>query len=296
LDVFKDLLGRLNGKSSETIQKEQAIRSELKTSLYVERKYGPMRFVKGGLLVGDQIMEQLKKEEEEVKATDVIKADMAIQAANDDEPTNSKKEKKSKKRRAEETDSLDDAGIDQERKKKKKRSYDDSPSDSTKSDPTTESGKRKKKDKKGKKSKSTKVEDEDETSGDKLKTKKSKKSKKSKGDSKGDADQSDGGDNLKSPTPEDTERSKKKKKRRKHLDVVETPAEASNEALIKSAGESGVSTPVETGTSTPQSMSSRHMVRSRNIASKRLAMADMAALNQVCLPIPGQRQCFANNM
>ncbi|KAG6024065.1 hypothetical protein E4U41_001866, partial [Claviceps citrina] len=56
LDVFSDLLSRLNGKSEESIEGERQARLEVKTHRYVEAKWGPMRFVRGGLLVGDEMM------------------------------------------------------------------------------------------------------------------------------------------------------------------------------------------------------------------------------------------------
>ena len=53
LDGFKDLLGRLNGKSEDAIDKERKLRNDIKTSLYIERRFGTMRFISGGLLIGD---------------------------------------------------------------------------------------------------------------------------------------------------------------------------------------------------------------------------------------------------
>ncbi|KAI9717307.1 MAG: hypothetical protein M1812_004834 [Candelaria pacifica] len=55
LDAFQGLLGRLNGKSDQTLEKEQQSRNDVKRVLYTERRWGGMHFVKGGLLVGDKI-------------------------------------------------------------------------------------------------------------------------------------------------------------------------------------------------------------------------------------------------
>ncbi|KAH8675491.1 hypothetical protein BX600DRAFT_452788 [Xylariales sp. PMI_506] len=257
LDVFKDLLGRLNGKSDETIARERAIRSELKTSLYIERKFGPMRFVKGGLLVGDQITELVKMAEAQKKSE-------TTSATNSEEMSEKpQKEKKSKKRRAEESESIESTETDRKEKKRKKRSGDDSPSDEASSDVDK---KRRKKEKKEKKAKKAEIKEEDsDTATIKSKSKKDKKEKRKKDDQPG---------RLEEDTKESSERSKKKKKS-KHTSESN---ENSTEPAITSATDSGISTPVSTGTSTPLS---RHMVRSRNIASKRLAMADMAALNQI---------------
>ncbi|MCJ1381001.1 telomerase inhibitor [Xylographa soralifera] len=55
LDVFQSLLGRLNGKSEDVLEKEQKSRDDLKRAIYTERRWGALRFVSGGVLVGDKI-------------------------------------------------------------------------------------------------------------------------------------------------------------------------------------------------------------------------------------------------
>ncbi|MCJ1282048.1 telomerase inhibitor [Xylographa opegraphella] len=55
LDVFQNLLGRLNGKSEDVLEKEQKSRDDLKRAVYTERRWGALRFVSGGVLVGDKI-------------------------------------------------------------------------------------------------------------------------------------------------------------------------------------------------------------------------------------------------
>ena len=57
LDTFQDLLGRLNGKSGTELEKEQRTRDDLKRASYTERRWGALRFVSGGILVGDSIQE-----------------------------------------------------------------------------------------------------------------------------------------------------------------------------------------------------------------------------------------------
>lgn len=61
LSGFQDLLGRLNGKSEADLGNAQRIRANLKRSMYAEQRWGTLRFVSGGLLIGDKI-EELKKE------------------------------------------------------------------------------------------------------------------------------------------------------------------------------------------------------------------------------------------
>ncbi|KAI0136714.1 hypothetical protein BJ170DRAFT_602873 [Xylariales sp. AK1849] len=288
LDVFKDLLGRLNGKSTEAIEQERAIRSELKTSHYVERKYGPMRFVKGGLLVGDQVTELLKKGTAAQSSTSK-EASAVIVTADDHESKKYKKEKKTKKRRAEEIDSLEDPKTNQaEKKKKRKRCLEeDSPPGSITLNAVADESKkeRKKKDKRDRKSKRLEVEDGVEANEAKSKPKKDKKSKKRKDTKLSHAGEPKDGDDLKAIASEDSEQAKRKKKR-KHLGTPETPTDDSSQvSVVEPVRESGTSTPAEIGTATPQLMA-RHMVRSRNIASKRLAIADMQALNQIFMVKP----------
>ena len=280
LNVFKDLLGRLNGKSEDIIKQEQQVRSELKTSLYVERKFGPMRFVKGGMLVGDKITDVLKKEDGVKKESDesapkletVPKLETASESDEAPAPKKEKKEKKekkSKKRKANDSDSLDETDEKQDKRDKKKKKSRDEPAGGVTADAavpvgTHEDGK----EKKSKKSKKSKAKPEELAEADGEVKAKSKKSKKQKGDA---ADLAEA-DDAKNSALEDTDATKKKKKRKTQessdVEAVATPADST-------------ATPADSGASTPRVMSARHYARSRNIASKKLAMADMAALNQV---------------
>ncbi|KAH6660352.1 hypothetical protein BKA67DRAFT_547708 [Truncatella angustata] len=268
LDVFKDLLGRLNGESDESLNKKQAMRSELKTNLYIEQKFGPMRFVRGGLLVGDQITELVKHASETKQtAANVPTEGQAASVKDESDETigvrpekKEKKEKKSKKRKAENTDGLNDAETDNSdgKKQKKKRSREESSAEGSQAQSESDSErKRRKKEKKDKKSKKRSEEIADDAVEAQSRAKKEKKDKKDK------------------------------KKRKEAAEASETPLANTANVVITSAAVSGTSTPsgTNTGTSTPRPLS-RHMVRSRNIASKRMAMADMAALNQILFVKP----------
>ena len=57
LDAFQGLLGRLNGKQEDELEKEQRTRDDLRRAVYTENKWGTLRFVSGGFLVGDRIKE-----------------------------------------------------------------------------------------------------------------------------------------------------------------------------------------------------------------------------------------------
>lgn len=283
LDGFKDLLGRLNGKSEEIIKKEQQVRSEIKTNLYVERRYGTMRFVRGGLLVGDQIqqladslattttkVEKASDDESPVKLEDVEECPEKKQ----------KKEKKSKKRKAEEPDSTTDGPDTAPEKKRKKRSKDET----SQGDSAEESRRKKKKSKRSKREDDGAIEPTDPEN--------KKKNKKSKKDPER-ATKSDDTPIAPEDPPTESKQDKKerrkkekKEKKQKRPDTSDSSTEVTASAdtpisiPIMTPQESSISTPVS-GTSTPQVVSARHLARSRNLASKRMAIADLKAMNQV---------------
>lgn len=68
LDAFQGLLGRLNGKSEGELRKDQESRDDLKRAVYTERRWGSVRFVKGGLLVGDKIQDLAHAEAARLRA------------------------------------------------------------------------------------------------------------------------------------------------------------------------------------------------------------------------------------
>ena len=62
LNAFQDILGRLNGKDESQLAKEQDLRSTIQRSNFVDRRWGKLRFVSGGLLIGDELQRLPKKE------------------------------------------------------------------------------------------------------------------------------------------------------------------------------------------------------------------------------------------
>jgi Pin2-interacting protein X1 len=288
LDVFKDLLGRLNGKSEEVIKKEGQLRTEIKTNLYIERKFGPMRFISGGLLHGDQMLPaelvddkptsiRIKVEDESTfEEATLVKSVLAKKL---------KKEKKSKKRKAEESEDTDTSDSRSEKKRKKSSKAERSGSDDAEVEELTRKKRKDKKEKREKKSKRSEKEPELVEF-----EKKSKKSKKSK-----DAPQPDSLPDISTETSKDAASEKvrkKEKKRDKKLkkadstepSVVTATISSSTTTLALASQDSGSSTPLSTGASTPQVLSARHRARSRNIASKKLAYDDIQAMNQVYGP------------
>ncbi|KAL2046045.1 hypothetical protein N7G274_001492 [Stereocaulon virgatum] len=69
LDMFRDILGRLNGKSESQLETEQKSRSQVKRSMFVQQRWGSPRFVDGGLLVGAELRES--PEEDSFKAEEM---------------------------------------------------------------------------------------------------------------------------------------------------------------------------------------------------------------------------------
>ncbi len=266
LDVFSDLLSRLNGRSEEAIEGDKAAKLAVKTNFFVAQKYGAMRFVSGGLLVGDKLFDNTITEEEEEESKD-----NQGDAKMDDVPAVSatKKSKKDKKRKAtEDEDDEDDSSS------KKKRRRDEGESSRSKKD--------KKKSKKDKSKSEPASEDDDTATSDK---KKKRKSKKSKDGSEDDDDVKDSKKKSKKDKKEKKERKKEKKEKKKRR--KEAGSSSDDDSTDSSASEknTGTSTPVTsgsgtgTGTSTP--LGNRNFVRSRFIAQKRQAVMDATALKQI---------------
>lgn len=273
LDVFNDLLSRLNGKSEAVVEEQKKARLVVKTHRFVEQRYGAMRFVRGGLLVGDELKaddNSAKKEEEEKKVNEedgekkASKKRKATSLEEGEDESASAAEPESKKKRKKD-----------EKKSSKKRSADVS-SDET---PSTETdSKTKRKDKKSKKDKSVKSEAEDDVDMDEAPKKSisleqsddsepSSKPKKSKEERKEEK-------RLKKLRKEE----KKEAKRRKKAEAKASSKSTSPEPSTTEEATTSEATPAGSGTSTPRT--NPHFVRSRFLKAKREAM-DTNAINKV---------------
>ncbi|KAM0332098.1 hypothetical protein ACHAQA_002370 [Verticillium albo-atrum] len=268
MDAFQNMLARLNGKSEVEIQKEQQAKQAVASSLYCDSKFGPMRFVRGGWLVGDKeqkTTEDEKKEEDdeekavkvedvpEVSLKEVSKKRKAEEVSSDSDSSSSEDEKAKKKRRKEERKAA---------KKQKSKSAKTTPNDTQ--DDTEEGSSKSKKSKKEKKAKLG--ETDSSAAEDKEAKKKRRQEKKERKAKKAAADDSD--------SDSDKAAKKEKKRRKKELKKAEEAAKASASRSV-----SGTATPAS-GTSTPV-LRGHHAVRSRWIASKRMATMDDTALNQI---------------
>lgn len=262
LDVFSDLLSRLNGKSEAAVQEDVDARLAVKTNRYVEMRWGPMRFVRGGLLVGDKL------KEDEGKETSTESEESSDDKTRTDEATRSKKDKKSKKRKV--VEDADESESEVAETKDKKRRRKDEDEDDLKAEKKKRRKEEKKKEKKRSKksSKSTKDEsdeDDDNDDAEKAAKKKAKKDKKEK--------------------KRERREKKEEKKRRKAAKVADSSGHGSSSSS-SSDGDSdndtttAASTPAAgSGTATP--LGNRNFSRSRYIAQKRRAVMDAKALAQI---------------
>lgn len=278
LDVFQNLLGRLNGRDEDEMEREQKSREDLKRAIYSERKWGSIRFVSGGFLIGDKIQDLIDGEADRLRQLAVDSSSSGSEDSSDSgsdsdsdttpEPVvmKEKKSKKSKKSSKEIEVEVSEASVDSENgRSKKKRKLADVEEDGGVSivDKT-------KKSKKSKKSESE--EDASESKDGKSKSKKDKKEKKDKKDKKDKKKRSkskSSEDSLDSDSAVTSKSSKSKSKSKKSKSE-------------KTASDSSDTSPVVVEISSrPILLGGRHAVRSRNIAQKRLAAMNSASLNEV---------------
>ncbi|OHE98978.1 G-patch domain-containing protein [Colletotrichum orchidophilum] len=266
MDVFSDLLGRLNGKSTEVIAKEQEARTALKSTLYCDNKFGPMRFVSGGFLVGDKIKEEPTADP---KGEDSDDDDVKME----DVPIAPESSNKSKKRKAEES-SEDESSSEDEKAKKKRRKEEKKASKKLKAEADgeeTSTSEKKDKKRKSKSAKEDASEDtQDETEKKSRKDKKNKKAKKEAGDEEDSSD--DKSLKKKRKGENDAEKAARKEEKKRRKEEKRAKKEASRESTSTTPTVSGTSTPVLRG---------HHAVRSRWIAQKRMATMDDKALNAI---------------
>ena len=275
LDAFQDLLGRLNGKGEDELLDEQKSREDLKRAVYSESRWGSTRFVRGGFLIGDKIQDLIDAEAVRLR-------ELGDDSEVDPQPAVTKAKKKQRRDRLEEGRIESSAAAENAIEPKAKR----------------------KKDRKSAKSNEVPHEDGDQMSLDvdntmrQSKTKEkapidtedldnTKSSKKRKGKRK---DKSGG---TESAEDKEARRSLKNPKLKRSKSDSSPDINPTNSGLVSLATPETSTSPVLSSpdsddiqpSSTPHSLlGSRHAVRSRNIAQKRLAVLDVAALNQVCFP------------
>ncbi|PFH60059.1 hypothetical protein XA68_11508 [Ophiocordyceps unilateralis] len=270
LDVFSDVLSRLNGKSEEDIEKKRQDRQVLETNLYVQQRWGVVRFVRGGLLAGDipekATASQTQEKEKGYTASDGEKAEegqVKTELAG--------KASRSKKRKLADIDT----GISSSREERKRRKEEKKvrKASSKAAHDSQNSGIRAM----GRVSSRERCCGSEEVEGNAPADKPRKKSKlKEKARRRRSADETQSTGDRKEKTDD------KKKKRRRHKAEAEAEAETEAKSTEPEASETKAqATPTEPngGTCTPNGH--RNFVRSRFIAAKRQAMLDPQALNQI---------------
>ena len=273
LDAFKDLLGRLNGKEEDEIEKERRSREDLKRAIYSERKWGSTRFVQGGFLIGDKIQPLIEAEAERVRkladkpldTTGEVSGNSASSSESDEESKPTEKPMKSQKRKLDDAEPRAEVVAMRIKKSKKNKAKSESKHEETEAseDPEKEGKESKKKSKKDRKLEV----DGDSAEEERRRRKKEKKEKKAKREA------------ARLNTESSAEVGKKPKRKSEQGDIVESSESASRNTTKES---SAFTSAPSSGYSTPM-MQGRHAVRSRNIAQKRLASMDVASLNQVSL-------------
>jgi Pin2-interacting protein X1 len=276
LDMFKNILGRLNGKDEDELVKEQKSRDDLRRAIYTERKWGSQRFVSGGFLIGDKIQDLIEGEAKRLRKLEDGSSEESSDVSSSSEskeeaPAPVEKSKKSKKRKAEAIEEAPEVVAVKVKKSKKKRKLEASPDET---EEVVVDAKKSKKSKKDRKSEETDDTSEESKSRRRKEKKEKRRDKEHKKDRK---------EKHKSKSEETTKESKKKSKRDKSgLDSLPDTSESSRVTTKESTHTIPTTTP-SSGRSTLM-MQGRHAVRSRNIAQKRLAHMDVASLNQVSSP------------
>lgn len=294
LDAFQNLLGRLNGRDEEEMEKEQKSREDLKRAIYAEQRWGTIRFVKGGLLVGDKIQPLIEAEAERVRKLKVggDSSDSSSEESTDEAAVVVQSSKQSKKRKLEDAveSSAEVVAVKVKKSKKRKVDRETHSADEARTVKKSRSLKRSRTE-----PNTASEDDEGQANDDKKASKKSKKQKQSGEDGVEDDEKSQRRREKEERKRERRERREKKEQAKQEEDAARGSKATSKKEKKKDKGNLEMdsetsristkeSTPVvadSSGRSTPM-MQGRHAVRARNIAQKRLASMDVASLNQVC--------------
>ncbi|RPB12068.1 hypothetical protein P167DRAFT_545856 [Morchella conica CCBAS932] len=280
LDGLQSLLGRLNGKGNDELEKEAETRDKLRRDVIVGGRYG-MKFVRGETYVSSDIDTLLKKIKLEGEKEAEVKVEVEVKE--EEEEVKEKKKKKSKKEdkvkketkiKKEESESEAEiaaipttpsdestsVSIKKEKKEKTKREKSSSKSESATPVPEVDSD-----------SKSKKRKRSDEDSTEKNKDKKDRVSKKSKN---GETHEQRKERRAREKKEKEARKAEKKDKKKKKSKSSSSDSDSSEDE----------STPAASGTANPSGYSAlvgRQAVRHRFIAAKRSAVMDAKALNEI---------------
>lgn len=280
LDVFQDLLGRLNGKDEGEVEKGREAREKSRRDIIVGERYR-MRFVLGEVYQSSDIEQLLKKQggergvadiKEEVRVG-VMKEEygvaVKVEGLKVEEVEGGRKKEKSRKRKIEVVEEVDGEEEKRRRKKEKKEKK-------NKKEKKDKKDKKGKKGKKGKEDKEMRKDRDSEKSGTTTLSGESeeplpsilKKSKKSKEVKESPKDRKD----VKKEREQKKEKRNKKDKRKR---------KESNEFSPRSSSEEEGDTPEVAAVATARLLTGRRAIRHKYIAAKRSAVMDVQALNEV---------------
>ncbi|GAB7344030.1 hypothetical protein MBLNU457_1952t1 [Dothideomycetes sp. NU457] len=241
LSQFSGLLGRLNGKSDEALKKEEDSRRDVELRLYHARKSGTMNFVSAGFLVGDKI-----EARQDWGGVDPGKRTNIAKKQVDE----SKESVKADKKRKRDADATADSQVSKEKKKKSKKAKD---TDTSPSAAATDND----------------TDMPDASS----RTKESKEERRARRAAKAAA-------KLEKQKRKNEKRAAKATKAASTKQAETDSSSLSEEEEVVETISVPTSTPTS-GTSTPSGANPRRMIRSRYIASKRMASMDPNALKEI---------------
>ena len=245
LDVFQTLLGRLNSTDEEEYVKEQNRREDLKRAIYTEQKWGTIRFVHGGFLIGDKIQDLIDGEKERLKNLKEAESDSESTSSDSDSDSDSDEDKLKKSKK---TIEVETAKLTLDIKSKKRKSEDDG------------EDKAAKKARKAAEKEERKAQKAAEKEDDSKLSKKERKQKRKE------------------------RKAGKEKKRTLKAAKKEAKAAAKKDGKKDKKRSSAVPTPPISSISTPRPIlqSGRLAVRARNIEAKRMASMASSSINEVC--------------
>ncbi|KAK6354446.1 telomerase inhibitor [Orbilia blumenaviensis] len=262
LGDLQSLLGRLNGKTDESVKSEEDTRRKM----WIEGRYG-MRFVRGEVLESTWVTKGLKKEVKEVKdESDEEMKDASEQETKSADATDEEEGDESESSKTNKDKSKEKNRRDRESKKKKRKSSDSE--DDEDDDSSSSSSQDRKSDKAKRKADKALRKAEKQAKRERKEAKRLRKDEKRRAKAEKKALKSA----IAASSAPSSTASTPPAMPSAELEPVIKPAKKSK-SLPNSLHTSGTSTPVN----------GRHALRSKWIAQKRMAVMDAKALNEILM-------------
>lgn len=269
LSQFSGLLGRLNGKSDESLKKEADSRRDVELRLYQGRKYGTMNFISAGFLVGDKIeaRQDWGGVDPKKQRPSVVKEEISSSTAAESTERSTSSKKRKRDRDAVEAGAGADAdsALTKDKKSKHKKSKSSDVEATTSAPPTDAENDLKTKRKESKEERRARKAARAAHKADKQKRKEERRAAKAAKATQKQAQPNPSSSSSSSSEDDDDDEEEKEQGSQTPLEAASAPT---------SVPTSGRSTPVSG--SIP-----RRAIRSRYIASKRMASMDPNALKEI---------------